>query len=70
MRRVVVWLGAAALASLCAGFAFADKSGKGLPLLSASAKPPQRLASAAAPSHTTTLRIPRPPSELELARGG
>jgi kynurenine formamidase len=32
MRSVVVWLSAAALANLCGGFAFADKSGKGLPL--------------------------------------
>jgi kynurenine formamidase len=32
MRRVVVWLSAAALAGGCAGLAIADQSGKGLPL--------------------------------------
>ena len=32
MRRVVVWLTAAALSGACGGLAFADQSGKGLPL--------------------------------------
>jgi len=32
MRRLVVWLSAAALAGNCGGLAFADPSGKGLPL--------------------------------------